>query len=76
MKKYYSYFALVIVSLLFFSSCQTTAAYTINIVEPAPVFFDSTYTKVGVINRTEPEQKNKPLGLQYEPFWEKELSLN
>ncbi|MDB9932507.1 tetratricopeptide repeat protein [Flavobacteriales bacterium] len=61
MKKYYSYFALVIVSLLLFSSCSTTSIYTIKVVEPAPVFFDSTYTKVGVIDRTETAENNKPL---------------
>ncbi len=61
MKKYYSYFALVIVSLLLLSSCRTTSIFTINIVEPAPVFFDSTYTKVGVIDRTETEVNNKPI---------------
>ncbi len=61
MKKNYSYFALLLVSLIAFSSCKTTSVYTINIIEPAPVFFDSTYKKVGVIDRSEPEKKNKAI---------------
>lgn len=61
MKNKSLFLALGIILGLIISSCSTTSIYTINIVEPAPVYFDSTYKKVGVIDRSEPEEKNKAI---------------
>jgi tetratricopeptide (TPR) repeat protein len=61
MKNQFSNSTLLLVGLLVFSSCSITRFYTINTIEPAPVFLDSTFTKIGVIDRSEIDPKKKTL---------------
>ena len=61
MKNNYSLLVLLLGFILLLGSCQATKSYTINVTNPAPVFLDSSLTKIGVINRTETKEENKPL---------------